>query len=82
MVRIDPAARTVVLENRREFPYDALLLAVGARAFRPPVPGIERGQVYQVAAVASIGRDRESLVAELALEQTSEHPRNTAEGAS
>jgi NADPH-dependent 2,4-dienoyl-CoA reductase/sulfur reductase-like enzyme/nitrite reductase/ring-hydroxylating ferredoxin subunit len=37
--RVDPATRTVALEDGREFGFDALLLATGATAARPSIPG-------------------------------------------
>lgn len=46
-VHIDPSARTVTVNDLAAgaelvLPYDALVLAPGARAVRPPIPGIER----------------------------------------
>jgi NAD(P)H-nitrite reductase large subunit len=39
--RLDPQAKTVLLENGCQIRYDALLLATGAKAVTPPLPGIE-----------------------------------------
>lgn len=40
-VAVDPERRTVALSDGRSLPYDRLLLATGARARRPPMPGAE-----------------------------------------
>ena len=40
-VRLQPQAKTVLLENGRHIQYDALLLATGAKAVTPDLPGIE-----------------------------------------
>jgi len=40
-VRLLPQAKSVHLENGRQIRYDALLLATGAQAVRPALPGIE-----------------------------------------
>ncbi len=39
--RIDPAAKKVVLADKREIFYDKLLVATGSRPFTPPVEGLE-----------------------------------------
>ncbi len=39
VVRIDPAARAVRLADGRSIAYEALILAMGAHPFRPPVEG-------------------------------------------
>ncbi len=39
VVSIDPAAHTVTTENGMPHAYDALVLATGSYAFKPPVPG-------------------------------------------
>lgn len=41
VTRIDTGAQAVALADGRSIPYDRLLLAVGARAVRPEVPGID-----------------------------------------
>ena len=38
--QIDPAARTVLLSDGTRTSYDRLVLATGARAFVPPLPGL------------------------------------------
>ncbi len=45
-VGFDPAGRTVGLSTGESLPYDALLLATGARPVRPPVAGVERKGVF------------------------------------
>lgn len=39
--RVDPAARTVSLEDGAVLPYDRLLVATGSVPLRPPIPGID-----------------------------------------
>lgn len=46
VVRVRPADRTVETAAGDSRPYDALLLATGARAALPPVPGTERKGVF------------------------------------
>ncbi|HPW18997.1 MAG TPA: FAD-dependent oxidoreductase [Candidatus Aminicenantes bacterium] len=45
-VRIVPGRRTVETAGGGAAPYDVLLLATGARASRPPVPGIDKKGVF------------------------------------
>jgi nitrite reductase (NADH) large subunit len=45
-VRIRPDRNVVELSGGDAVPYDALLLATGARAVRPPVPGIDKKGVF------------------------------------
>lgn len=45
-VGLDPQARTVSLDDGRTLPYDRLLLATGAAAMIPPVPGADRPGVF------------------------------------
>ena len=40
-VRLDPAARTLRLDDGTALSYDQLLLATGSRAQRPPIPGAD-----------------------------------------
>jgi NADPH-dependent 2,4-dienoyl-CoA reductase/sulfur reductase-like enzyme len=45
-VGVDPEARTVRTAGGEEIGYDALLVATGARAARPPVPGADMDGVF------------------------------------
>jgi apoptosis-inducing factor 3 len=56
--RIDPADRTVSLEDGRAFPFDALLIATGANPIRPPIPGMDRPRVRTLRSRA----DSEALI--------------------
>jgi len=40
-VRIDAAANNVILADGERVAYDQLLIAIGARAFFPPIPGLD-----------------------------------------
>ncbi|TFC57061.1 MULTISPECIES: nitrite reductase large subunit NirB [unclassified Cryobacterium] len=44
---VDPAARTVTLDNGDALAYDDLVFATGSSAFVPPVPGGDKGVVYR-----------------------------------
>ena len=46
VARLHPAGRTVETAAGEVLPYDALLLATGARASLPPVPGTDRKGVF------------------------------------
>lgn len=66
----DPARRVVVArdvaEDRRyELPYDALVLATGARAVRPPLPGVELPGVFVLRELAD-GASMKRFLAERA----------------
>jgi len=39
-------ARSKGSEQEKAFPYDKLVLATGARAIRPPIPGIDLGRIW------------------------------------
>jgi 3-phenylpropionate/trans-cinnamate dioxygenase ferredoxin reductase subunit len=56
VARIDRAARQVVLENGEALDYDILILAVGARARRIPLPGLHLGNVLELRTVADADR--------------------------
>ncbi len=40
--KVDPSAKTVLLENGESVPYDRLLIATGSRPFVPPMEGLDR----------------------------------------
>jgi phenylpropionate dioxygenase-like ring-hydroxylating dioxygenase large terminal subunit/NADPH-dependent 2,4-dienoyl-CoA reductase/sulfur reductase-like enzyme len=46
VVAVDPAARTVTLQDALVLPYDALLLATGGRATRLKIPGADLPNVF------------------------------------
>ena len=67
--RIDPSAGFVELEDRRRVPFDALLIAAGARNRRILIPGSELAGVYSLRTVgdadrikAEIGDGRRAVV--------------------
>lgn len=62
VVRVRPAERRVETSSGAEIGYDALLLATGARAAVPPVPGIERKGVFVLRTLD----DAEALIERLA----------------
>jgi 3-phenylpropionate/trans-cinnamate dioxygenase ferredoxin reductase subunit len=59
---IDPDGRRVRLSDDAEIEYDALLLALGSRVRRIPVPGADLPGVFYVRALDDIDRMRASLV--------------------
>jgi len=42
----DPAGKVVVTADRKEFPYDRLLLATGSSSFVPPIIGADKGKTF------------------------------------
>ena len=46
VVEIEPATRRVRTQSGQRVVYDRLVLATGSRAFKPPLPGIDRRGVY------------------------------------
>jgi 3-phenylpropionate/trans-cinnamate dioxygenase ferredoxin reductase subunit len=58
---IDRAAKTVSLGSGGTVPYDFLILALGARARRLPIPGIELGGVLELRTAADADRLKVAL---------------------
>ena len=46
VVAVDPASRSVHLEQGGQLPYDKLLLATGSQAVRPPVEGLDQPAIH------------------------------------
>ena len=59
--RIERAAKTMVFENGEVLPYDALILATGARARRIPLPGLELDGVLELRTAADADRLKAAL---------------------
>jgi len=57
-VKLDPAAQRVVLANGETLTYDRLLLACGAEAFRPSIPGANLPGVFTLRSAADAERIR------------------------
>ncbi len=54
VIGLDPAARTVTVRSAdgvEELGYDALVLSPGARAVRPPIPGLDSPRVFTLRTV-------------------------------
>jgi NADPH-dependent 2,4-dienoyl-CoA reductase/sulfur reductase-like enzyme/rhodanese-related sulfurtransferase len=63
---IDTAARTITVRRLADDvvatePYDSLVLATGARAIRPPLPGIELPGIHMVRTIPDTRRVREAV---------------------
>ncbi|MHB1287507.1 MAG: FAD-dependent oxidoreductase [Leptospirales bacterium] len=54
VIRIDSSAKSLTDSEGNSTSYDKLLIAVGARAFLPPVSGIEKGRVYVIRTLADV----------------------------
>jgi 3-phenylpropionate/trans-cinnamate dioxygenase ferredoxin reductase subunit len=62
-VSLDPGARSVAIDDGTAITFDRLLLATGARALRPPLPGIDEPWVHVLRTVADADRLREAALA-------------------
>ena len=62
-IRIDSTARMVELEDHRRVPFDALLIATGARNRRISIPGGELEGIYSLRTVQDADRIRTEMVA-------------------
>lgn len=59
---IDPKGKKITLANGRSQIYDRLVIATGARAFIPPIPGIEKAlQLFTMRTAADSIQIREAL---------------------
>ncbi len=61
--RIDPSARIVELEDHRQVPFDALLIATGGRNRRISITGADLEGIYGLRTVKDANRIREEMVA-------------------
>jgi 3-phenylpropionate/trans-cinnamate dioxygenase ferredoxin reductase subunit len=61
VVKIDRAAKAVALSNGDTLSYDTLILAMGARARRLPIPGIELAGVLELRSAADADRLKAAL---------------------
>jgi 3-phenylpropionate/trans-cinnamate dioxygenase ferredoxin reductase component len=60
--RIDLSTRTVELDDHRQVPFDALLIATGGRNRRVSVPGADLEGIYGLRTVQDADRIREEMV--------------------
>jgi 3-phenylpropionate/trans-cinnamate dioxygenase ferredoxin reductase subunit len=60
--RIDPSTRIVELEDHRQVPFDALLIATGGRNRRVSIPGADLEGIYGLRTVQDADRIREEMV--------------------
>jgi 3-phenylpropionate/trans-cinnamate dioxygenase ferredoxin reductase subunit len=60
--RIDPSAHIVELEDQRQVPFDALLIATGGRNRRVSIPGADLEGIYGLRTVQDADRIREEMV--------------------
>ena len=56
VVKIDPNKRSVITDSNEEFSYDKLLIASGAHAYIPEIPGSTLPSVFSVRSVEDIER--------------------------
>jgi 3-phenylpropionate/trans-cinnamate dioxygenase ferredoxin reductase subunit len=62
-IRIDPSTRIVKLEDERQVPFDALLIATGGRNRRVSIPGADLEGIYALRTVQDADRIRKEIVA-------------------
>ena len=60
--RIDPSARFVELEDRRQVPFDVLLIATGGRNRRISIPGSELQGIYGLRSVEDADRIKAEMI--------------------
>ncbi len=60
--RIDPAARTIELEDHRQVPFDAVLIATGGRNRQVSIPGRDLEGIYGLRTVEDANRIRAEMV--------------------
>lgn len=60
--RIDPAERTVALTGGGSVRYDKLLIATGVRNRRPPIPGLDLQNVFDLRSVSDADAIRAEIV--------------------
>jgi 3-phenylpropionate/trans-cinnamate dioxygenase ferredoxin reductase subunit len=60
--RIDPSTRIVELEDHRQVPFDALLVATGGRNRRVSIPGADLEGIYGLRTVQDADRIRDEMV--------------------
>jgi len=60
--RIDPSTRIVELDDHRQVPFDALLIATGGRNRRVSIPGADLEGIYSLRTVQDADRIREQMV--------------------
>jgi 3-phenylpropionate/trans-cinnamate dioxygenase ferredoxin reductase subunit len=60
--RIDPAERTVELTGGESVRYDKLLIATGVRNRRPPIPGLDLGNVFDLRSIDDADALRTAIV--------------------
>jgi 3-phenylpropionate/trans-cinnamate dioxygenase ferredoxin reductase subunit len=61
VTRIDPAAHMVELEDHRQVPFDALLVATGGRNRRVSIPGSDLDGIYSLRTVEDANRIRAEM---------------------
>ena len=60
--RIDPSQRIVTLEDHREIPFDALLVATGGRKRPVSIPGADLEGIYSLRTVEDANRIRREII--------------------
>ena len=60
--RVDPVGRTVELATGRSVHYDKLLVATGVRNRRPPIPGLDLPNVFDLRSVSDADAIRAQIV--------------------
>ena len=61
VVELDRVRRTVKTKSGREFEYDYLILTTGSKPFIPPIPGVDKENVFTLRTADDARRIREAL---------------------